>query len=202
VVPPVLVDEGGLRHSSAETHRYVPFVRIASVTAFPRALARDVLEVRTTDAEYIELTAPIGADSERLAREIEERSRTAKATQAAARARRGDLGAWIANVAASVGQHDAYRACSIDADDLDRVFANPAEEVEARAAAAHALLARNQKARVAPRIGRSSPPLVIVAVRLAKDGASIVSDALLEEALPFLEVRDRVVFGQRAHRAA
>ncbi len=200
-VPPVLVDEGGIRHSVEGIHRYLPFVTIANVTPYPRALARDLLGV-TTDAEYIEVTAPMGADGKQLALDILERSRRARATQAAARARRGQLASWVATVAAKSTQHDAYRACSVDADELERVFANPAEENEARAAAAHALLARDRAAVVAPRITRLSPPLVVAAVRLAKDGASIVTDALLDEVLPFLELRDRVVFRQRLRRAA
>jgi hypothetical protein len=197
---PVLVDEGGIRHTAEGIRRYIPFVRISNAVPLPQVLARDLLAIITTEGERVEVETPIGANEAKLATAILECARMARATQAAATARRGDLASFIAMVGASHAAHRqglAYRACSVEPEELERIFADPSEENEARAAAAHALIAMGRTESVAPLIGRRTPPLVVAAVRLASKNTSIVSNDLLEVILPFLEIRDRVVFGQR-----
>ncbi len=96
---------------------------------------------------------------------------------------------------------DAYRARAMDTQLLEQTLADTTDEIEARAAAAHALMKVGRRDAVAPLVGALSPPMVIAAVRLAKGGETVVSDELLEQALPFLGLRDRVVFQERSRDA-
>ncbi len=196
----VFADEGGLRCVIEDTPRYVPFARIADASLTTPVIGRSTLWLTTVEGEGIEVTVPGHVDAESIVGVVLDRSRTARATAASALARRGDLAMWIAGVAASnVAHRDgaAYRAQSVDTELLAQTLADISDANEARAAAAHALMSVGLRDAVAQHVGESSPPLVIAAVRLARGGEAIVSDELLERVLPFLELRDRVVFLER-----
>jgi hypothetical protein len=182
----------------------VPFARMRGVRVEDSIFDQPRLILATEDgiihAKLPKLPSSIESPRQ-LHQLIEQRRDAARTTTARMAKTRGDLGAWIAMVAAShatncAGAH--YRASFVDAELLEQTLSDPTDAIEARAASAHALLARGRSDLVAPRIHRESPPFVIAATRLARGGETLVSDALLDEVLPFLELRDRVVFAQHA----
>jgi hypothetical protein len=196
----VFADEGGLRCVVEDTPRYVPFARIADASLTTPVIGRSTLWLTTAEGDGLEVTLPAHVDTDSIVGLILDRSTAARATAASALARRGDLAMWIASVAASNVAHrdgTAYRAQSVDTELLEQTLADVSDANEARAAAAHALMSVGRSDTVARLVGATSPPLVVAAVRLARGGEAIVSDALLEHVLPFLELRDRVVFLER-----
>jgi hypothetical protein len=199
-----LLDEGGIRCLHDGVARYVPYLRILGIRVERVLLQRRLIIVDArggvTSAEL-----PLGVDATALVVLVLERREAARATEARHRAARGDLAAWIATVSASSVTHGSpragggfYRMSSIDDATLEETLADPTDAAEARAASAHALLARGRPELVARRIGHATPPLVIAAARLGRGGEMIVGEELLAAVLPFLELRDRVVFAQRA----
>lgn len=202
--PEVFVDEGGLRCLVEGVPHYVAFARIRQTALVPSLIGRSSLQVVTVDGLELETPVPSSVETSSLQTLVMERTRQARATMRAAAARRGDLATWIASVTASHLAHqsgDAYRARSLDTEALEVILADPSAEIEARAAAAHALMKVGCGDIVARIVKITSPPMVLVAVRLAKGGEKVVTDAMLAEALPFLELRDRVVFDQRCRVA-
>lgn len=200
----VFIDEGGLRCVVENVPLYVPFARIRNAVLVPAMIGRPSLRVVTDDGVTTDATIPSSVDEASVEGLVLERSRQARATMRAAAARRGDLATWIATVTASHLAHhsgDAYRARSLDTELLEQTLANVNDEIEARAASAHALMKVGCSDIVARLVGMSSPPMVIVAVRLAKGGDAVVTEPMLTEALPFLQLRDRVVFEQRCRVA-
>lgn len=200
----VFADEGGLRCVIEDVARYVPFASIENALLTPALLGRASLWITTTDGDSFDVSVPSHVDESTIVEVILERSARARATRISAALRRGDLATWIATVAASHLAHqsgDAYRAHAMDTELLEQTLADATDEIEARAAAAYALMKVGRRDAVAPLVGALSPPMVIAAVRLAKGGETVVSDELLEQALPFLELRDRVVFQQRSRDA-
>lgn len=202
--PEVFVDEGGLRCVVEAVPVYVPFARIQNARLVAAIIGRPTLFVAMDDGATLNTTIPASVDVASMEGVVLERSLRAHTTIRVASARRGDLAMWIANVTASHLAHqsgDAYRARSLDTESLEVTLAEVSDEIEARAAAAHALMKLGYSDIVARLVGMTSPPMVLVAVRLATGGEKVVTDAMIAAALPFLALRDRVVFEQRCRVA-
>jgi hypothetical protein len=200
-IRPVLLDEGGVRYENDGVCRYLAFALLQGAMLVDPLFGRYRLALQAHTGEWHTMPLPSGVDGPLLVAEIERRRNAALTTKRLAEERRGDLGAWIARLRASGRSGIGYRASAIDVPSLERTFGDVTEENEARAAAAHALLARHVRGLVTQRTGRFSPPLVVAAVRLSPYGHMIVGDGLLGEVLPFLELRDRVVIEQRLRAA-
>jgi hypothetical protein len=194
----ILLDEGGIRAVSHGERRYVALVTLADAHLVARPLAKPTLAMLTLSGECFATSIPAHVPVDGLIGALLERCDRAQRAKATLAYRHGDVGAWIATVVASrAAGGEAYRAPALDLDELERIFRDPTNENEARAAAAHALLVTGRRAVVAPRIGPWTPPLVLAAVRLAPGGESLATEELLRVALPFLTLRDRVVLAQR-----
>jgi hypothetical protein len=197
---PVVVDEGGVRIVDDGVSRYVPFTNLVGATLVTPLLGRSRLVVtRDTGMRHV-TRLPSNVDTRHIIPFIEMCRDEARMTRREAARERGELGGWIAAVAAgNVLRRNGsfYRDAMGDVQRLATILSDASEENEARAAAAHALLMMGQREFVKRHTTHLSPPLVVAAVRLAPSGEAFVSDALLDEIVPFLELRDRIVFTQR-----
>jgi len=198
----VVLDEGGLRCSYEGIDEYVPYADIDRVQSGGTRLGLGGRHLVIEAGDHRRtLRATIGASSaEEMIAEIYRRCFAARATRERMAEERGDLATWMASVVASrtIDRSGGfYRSCFVDVETLERTLADTTDVIQARAAAAHALLARGHTKSVKPFVTRFSPPLVIVATRLGEGGAALVNDALIADVLPYLDVRDRAVFAQR-----
>jgi hypothetical protein len=198
----VVTDEGGVRCRNDGLCEYVPYPSIHAARV-ERTLQRRWLVLDTDQGQVISLLSG-SIDAEPLRVAIQTSRDAARKTQELMMRDRGEVGAWVASLAVSKSIEAAgamYRSQIVDEDLFEQTLADTTDAIEARAASAHLLLVRGRADRVARLISERSPPLVIAAVRLSPKGESIVSRDLLEDVLPFLSVRDRVVFGQRTRAA-
>jgi hypothetical protein len=197
----VVLDEGGIRASHDGVDQYVAYVEIDDVSIGSSSLlGRAHLTLSIENDRIVNASLPLNISVDQAAIEIRRRCFAARATMGRMTEQRRDLATWIASVVAShaVDRGGAmYRSTFVDLEMLERTLADTTDVIQARAASAHALLARGRPEIVKPHITKLSPPLVVVATRLAPNGETIVSDAMIEDVLPFLEIRDRVVFAQR-----
>lgn len=188
-----------MRCRSEGLSEYVPYPTIETVKVGRALLERPTLMLETA-AGWVASDLPGNVDLDAIYPTIFSRRDAARETQAAMARERGELAGWVASVSASKSLQAAggmYRSSMIDESLFERTLADPNDAIEARAASAHFLLARGRVELVSRYIREESPPLLIATTRLSSGGEAIVSDALLDDVLPFLSLRDRVVFGQR-----
>lgn len=193
------VDEAGVRvmHRGAST--YWPFQLLRDARIQVRGLTpRLVLRDRTGRAvvELPLLGESAHSHGRRLCEEVQAGVSAAKPLdEPLDTLRRGErsMKDWLEDSRRLLsGAQGNYRA-RIGEEQLLATLDDAAAPVEARAAAAHALLsAGTPRAReeAEKRIGPASPPLLQVAVRLAPASREAVSDADLEEALAALDSLD------------
>lgn len=192
-VTDVRLDEGGLRVSPRNGEScHLSFSELKSAT-LARSFGRVALRLGTTAGtrEYL-----LESAGDELQAQLETGIREAAAqrpTGVEELARNGQpLDAWLERLRDTATPD--YRARPVDPEALVAVIEDRAAPVELRAAAAHVLvwLRDHEKAtRVMAVLGRSTPPLVVVAAALATKHGTYVAE--YEEAVSFLSPADRAV---------
>lgn len=192
-----LLDEGGIRVATPVT-RYVSYLSIRQVERELRLIGGTVLLITTDQDHVVEVDLPFMTNIPALVASLSERSQAALLTRRNMASRRGDLTQWISLVSTSHRAGGMYRASFVDTELLEQTLADVTDVPEARAAAAHALLAEGRADIVRARIHPLSPPQLLAATYLAPGGDQIVSRELFEGILPYLDLRDRIVCTQHA----
>jgi hypothetical protein len=192
----VSIDEGGVRLQAGAERRYVPFADIADVELRTRMLRDPAVEVVLRSGEQLSLF--VGASALEIhGGLVEHMAGQRRATSATARGfgrDRRSLIDWLSAVSDSAVS-SGYREAAGGTASPFEVAEDENGDVEARAAAIH-VLARladgDELVRVAKLLlGRTLPPIVQVAARLAPGGWAFVSDGVLDAAMPFLDAADR-----------
>jgi hypothetical protein len=188
------VDADGIRHRRGLEHGYLPFSSLAAARVSRTLSGHAVLVLTTREGKTHRFHADGAASpASVLADVLTGIERCATPGEAYPElARRGrPLQTWLAESAAlpqAASYRDAPRSLAATA------LADPRADVEARAAASHALVASGEAdaiSSVARSVGPASSPLVIAAVRIAPGGDALVPAAWVDEVAPFLGVDDR-----------
>ncbi len=194
----VWLDDAGLRITSREGGRYIPFA----------ALRRNVnVAFRPFGVAFLRLTLLDGSDI--AVRVSRDEALTLHADLTAHMQHRDDAGAvvgeavstalargarpllaWLGGVATWAASSGGYRTATLDHATASAALLDAHTPVELRAALAHAMLATADETELAAVarafVLRALPPLVVVAARLGRGGAALVPDAMCEDALAFL----------------
>jgi hypothetical protein len=196
----IALDEGGLRCTWKDGVAYVRWRLIADVTLEEALWGATLLRLVADDGEDVRLKLdhadPLDLHREMLLQlaEVEASTKSGELPAPFARGERS-LDEWLDAARALVTGERIYRDVQIDRALLASVLADEHADVDARAAAAHALLAAgddDELARAAKTfVLRALPPIVLVAARLARGGAALVDDEILDEAAAFLSEDDR-----------
>jgi hypothetical protein len=184
-----LVDEGGVRWERGRKRGYVPFSRLRDATAMGDLLVLDTLDGK------IELRVGRGTDfdlvtaiSDGVKKQVRLDDETAEDKALLARGGR-EMGEWLGAVREAT-KPGPYRG---DLAKLEAIATDERRDPEMRAGAVHALLARRDDAvtaRIAARIGPSSPPIVLAAAAMA--APKRIDPALVRAAERFLGGEPRV----------
>ncbi len=198
----VVLDDGGLRVTSRDGYRYIPFAELADADvdfwpmrrALLRLTARDgsTINLRVQRDEALALQSDVATHlrgTSDAAALVGEAVRSALARNAA------PLAEWLANVARWAMSSGGYRSATLDHATAQAALLEPRAPVELRAALVHAMLSSADEedlAAVAKAfVLRALPPLVVVAARLGRGGAALVPDAMCEDALWMLPASER-----------
>ncbi len=195
------VDEGGVRLRRRGASSYWPFDLLRDARVQVRGLSPRLVVRDRTGRAVVELPLLGKRALERghaLCDAIEAGITDAQAgEECPAELRRGErtMREWLDGsrrllAAARAGN---YRV-RVSEEQVLATLENVAAPIDARAAAAYALLAARSpgvREEVRRRIGPASPPLVQLAVRLSDEGPSLIDDAALEGAIESLDEIDR-----------
>lgn len=187
----IALDEGGLRVTYRDHAEYVPLATLRGsrvrLGRLELETERGVRAIWLLDGHRPELDAEV-EDA------IDRARRGPSLPQAGALLARGGqpLDAWLARVREATS--GSYRGATLGMEEIEALLAHPLVDVEARAAAAHAVVALGEpssRARVLQELGPGTPPLVVAAVAMAAGPDAYV--APLEDAKLFLSAADRDV---------
>jgi len=198
----IALDEGGLRCTWGDAAAHVPWTIIADVTLEEALWGSTLLRLVDDGGEdlriKLEHADPLDLQREMLLQIAElEASKGPRELPAPFERGERELDAWLDASRALVSGEHIYRDVQIDREIVVAVLASEHAAVDARAAAAYALIATGDDHELVSAaktfVLRALPPLVLVAARLARGGAALVDDEVLDEVTVFLPERDRVV---------